>query len=125
MIRSQNYICKSPGNIDPQNAKALLQYKTPDGQPGFIENYFDIRDTINKILPEDLSTYFFFDGERITNLGKNSLEGRKDITKAVKGVLGLTALDNAIAHLKRGHKHSVIARFINSIHVEGDENLNN
>ncbi|HHV19794.1 MAG TPA: AAA family ATPase [Thermoanaerobacterales bacterium] len=123
MIRSQNYICKSPGNIDPQNAKALLQYKTPDGQTGFIENYFDIRDTINKILPEDLSTYFFFDGERITNLGKNSLEGRKDITKAVKGVLGLTALDNAITHLKRGHKHSVIARFINSIHVEGDEKL--
>lgn len=121
--RSQDYVCKSPGNVKPENAEVFLQYKMPDGQMGFIENSYDIKDTINKIFPEDLSNYFFFDGERITNLGKNSLEGRKDITNAVKGVLGLTALDNAIAHLKRGHKHSVIARLHNDIDVEGDEKL--
>ncbi len=121
--RSQNYVCNSPGNVKPENAEVFLQYKMPDGQMGFIENPYDIKDTINKIFPEDLSNYFFFDGERITNLGKNSLEGRKDITNAVKGVLGLTALDNAITHLKRGHKHSVIARLHNDIDVEGDEKL--
>lgn len=123
IVRCQEYLCKSLGNVEPQHAKELIKYKTPDGQTDFIKNSFDIKDTINKILPEDLSTYFFFDGERITNLGKNSLEGRKDITKAVKGVLGLTALDNAISHLKGGHKHSVIARLANSIQIEGDEKL--
>lgn len=121
--RSQNYICNVPGNVEPKNANVSLQYKMSNGQVGFIEKSYDIKDTINKIFPEDLSNYFFFDGERITNLGKNSLEGRRDITNAVKGVLGLTALYNAIAHLKRGSKHSVIAKFYNDIDIEGDKKL--
>ena len=36
MIRSQNYICKSPGNIDPQNAKAY-NIKHPMAKQGLLK----------------------------------------------------------------------------------------
>lgn len=54
----------------------------------------EIRNLVNTILPEDLSKYFFFDTERV-----NSISSKKDVAEAVKGLLGLAALDNAIKHI--------------------------
>ena len=45
------------------------------------------------LLPEDLSTYFFFDTERV-----NSVSERRDVADAVKGLLGLTIIEKAMAH---------------------------
>lgn len=60
----------------------------------------DIKEIESKI-PEDLSTYFFFDGERIENISKSNSKGKKDISKAVKNLLGMDILSNAIEHLKK------------------------
>lgn len=59
------------------------------------------KDEINNIVPKDLSTYFFFDGERIENLSKSNTKGKRDLSQAVRNVLGLDILLNAIKHLSK------------------------
>ncbi|MGO4890399.1 AAA family ATPase [Anaerobacillus sp. MEB173] len=54
---------------------------------------------LNRILPEDLRTYFFFDGERIDNLSKDS--GSEDVKKAIKNIMGLEILERAINHTEK------------------------
>jgi len=54
---------------------------------------------LNRILPEDLRTYFFFDGERIDNLSKES--GTEDVKKAIKNIMGLEILERAITHTEK------------------------
>lgn len=62
---------------------------------------------INKMLPQDLSAYFFFDTERVSKVGEG-----KNISKAVKEILGLDILSNAIKHLgSRNKKGTVINKF--------------
>ena len=56
------------------------------------EDYYS---TINDILPDNLSDYFFFWGERI-----EKLSDKKEISSAVKQFLGLDTMDSAIRHLK-------------------------
>lgn len=50
---------------------------------------------IYNILPEELSDYFFFWGERIENLTSN-----RNISSAVNNFLGLNIIDNCQKHLK-------------------------
>ena len=77
-------------------AKIVYSHKELSGKTSTktIEAPNEIKKLINTILPEDLSKYFFFDTERV-----NSISTKKDVADAVKGLLGLSALDNAIKHL--------------------------
>ena len=77
-------------------AKITLIKKTDSGktETKIIESPNEIKKLINTILPEDLSKYFFFDTERV-----NSISTKKDVADAVKGLLGLAALDNAKKHI--------------------------
>jgi DNA sulfur modification protein DndD len=52
---------------------------------------------IGQILPARLSSFFFFDGERIENLVKP--EAYQEIQDAIKTVLGLEVVERAIKHL--------------------------
>lgn len=52
--------------------------------------------TISDILPENLSNYFFFWGERIEKLSE-----KKELSGAVKQFLGLDTIDAAIKHLTK------------------------
>lgn len=54
-----------------------------------------------KIIPQDLSTYFFFDGERIENISKSNREGKRDLNLAIRNILGLDVVSNAKKHLAR------------------------
>lgn len=60
---------------------------------------------INKIVPKDLFSYFFFKGEQIEKIGKDmagvnkSIES-KEFIKAVRGLLGFSSLYDAMKHLK-------------------------
>ncbi|EWG08466.1 AAA family ATPase [Cytobacillus firmus] len=53
-------------------------------------------DEINRILPENLRSYFFFDGERIDNLSKDN--GSDEIKNAIKNIMGLEILERSIKH---------------------------
>ena len=53
---------------------------------------------LNTILPPNVRTYFFFDGEKIDEFSKP--EHDKEVKKAVYDVLGVTAIERAIHHVK-------------------------
>lgn len=115
ITRSQRYNC-SNGNVRGESVpRVKVSYKQNDGQtesvkPAHVEN------VINNILPEDLSTYFFFDTERVS-----SASSRRDVAEAVKGLLGLSILDSAIKHLgDRAKRSTVIGKLYGSMDLEGD-----
>jgi len=98
--------------------KLEIYYKTESGETKDIEPV-DARYTMNDILPEDLSNYFFYDTERFGNI-----TSQKDVTTAVKGLLGLTVLENAIEHLgRRTRSRTVIGKFFNELNQEGDQRI--
>ena len=94
--RTYNYMKLNSGDLDRISRIEKVQFKKSDGTLTDI----DI-DEVYNILPDDLSTYFFFDGERIENLSKADRSGKKDISNAVKNILGLDILLNAQKHLKK------------------------
>ena len=59
-------------------------------------------DIINRILPESLHQYFFFDGERIDRIFRSSERG--NIAEDTKELLGVKVLDRAIEHLKKAKR---------------------
>lgn len=54
----------------------------------------ELNDLIRSILPEELSNYFFFWGEKIENI-----DSKKNISTAVKDFLGLSAINKSREHL--------------------------
>ncbi len=117
ITRKQSYTKRGP-----DQAHLKLTYRNLKGHLVVKEDK-KAEDEINRILPMDLSSYFFFDGERIGKLAKNDRHGKKEIAEAVRGVLGLNVIENAIQHLSAGHKRSVIGQFKSSIDVGGDKEL--
>ncbi len=56
---------------------------------------------IKRMLPEELSKYFFFDGERIRNMSEEIEKGKsREFAMAVKNLVGLTAMIKAIERMK-------------------------
>lgn len=79
-----------------------------------------IGETINNILPEHLSSYFFFDTERV-----NTISSRKDVVQAVKGLLGLSIIANAVKHLGgRATSESTIKYFFDRMDRDSDDKAN-
>ena len=99
---------------------AKVSYKQKDGQTEPIRGK-QVPSVINNILPEELSSYFFFDTERVSNISN-----RKDVAEAVKGLLGLASLENAVKHLgDKTKKTTTIGKIYESLDVEGDEKAEN
>jgi DNA sulfur modification protein DndD len=65
----------------------------------------DVDSTIGRILPSDLHSYFFFDGERVERIVDPRREDRADLARAVKTILGLEILERSEKHLRRAKKH--------------------
>lgn len=115
ILRTQKYQCinETVRGVKPQ---IKVSYKQSDGQTESVKA-LQINNVINNILPQDLSTYFFFDTERVNNIST-----RKDVKEAVNGLLGLSIMDGAIKHLgKRTLKTSVIGKLYSNMDQEGDE----
>lgn len=60
------------------------------------------KDIIEKILPQSLHSYFFFDGEQIDHLFRS--QERKKIAEDTKELIGVKVLERAINHLKNAQK---------------------
>lgn len=115
LTRSQRYTCNNDTVRGESAPQIKVSYKQPDGQMEPVRAS-QVKNVINNILPEDLSTYFFFDTERV-----NSISTRKDVADAVKGLLGLSIMDSAIKHLgDRAKKTTVIGKFYSGMDLEGD-----
>lgn len=64
----------------------------------------DVYDAINKILPQDLHSYFFFDGERIERIVEQSKKEREETGRAAKKLLGVEILVRAEEHLTKAKR---------------------
>ncbi len=64
---------------------------------------------IKKMLPKELSKFFFFDGERIDEMSRE-IEGGKsnEFKAAVQGLMGLTATQNLLGHLKKSNSTATV-----------------
>lgn len=118
--RSVNYKCVEKYTADDKIVINLgkkpeedlsLEYLQKDGQTKTPIDKSNIEESMNRVLPKDLSDYFFFGGERIS-----SIANRTDLTKAVRGLMRLDVLENAQSHLSK-----VIKGFEDDIDTSGDE----
>jgi len=115
ITRTQTYKCAAKGVIRPTQSIPKVSYRDQSGQMNPIRST-SIEDTIKKILPIDLSSYFFFDGERI-----GTISSKQDVTESVKGLLGLSVLDNAMKHMDPSKKNCVIGKFTSSMDLAGNK----
>ena len=115
LLRNQVY-SKIGNEVRGAAPTKKMSYVQSDGQSQPIRAA-RIDDVIKSILPEDLSSYFFFDTERVA-----AVSTRKDLSSSVKDLVGLSVLYNAMNHLgDKGHKSSVIGKFYASMDEDGDE----
>ena len=115
ITRTQRYNCGG-GKVSGESIPTVfMSRKQPDGQTKPIDA-IRIKEIINAVLPEGLSTYFFFDTERIS-----TVSDRKDLGKAIKDLLGLSAVENAARHLgDRSKKTGVIGKIYAGMDLNGD-----
>lgn len=102
----------------------LTMQSVKDGIPGKVinndgsdyrkkeNNYTNgcVQELIENMLPSELSSYFFFDGERWNERGKQT----SDIKNSVNTILGISELLSMKKHLKEG-RPNVIATLENQI----------
>ncbi|MDB9313913.1 AAA family ATPase [Spirulina sp. CS-785/01] len=96
-LKRQCYACQDKDNIIQYSQSKLFmliagddgRWTPPLEQPDEI---------INRILPESLHQYFFFDGERIDHIFRS--ESKHRIAEDTKELLGVKVLDRAIDHSK-------------------------
>lgn len=103
--RTQKFNKSDGGKIKGEKSELKIQYKEDNGEQQAIPNY-ECENVINKILPEALSDYFFFDGERISEINN-----RGDVVAAVRGLMGLDVVGEAKDRLDPNKASSVIAKF--------------
>lgn len=114
--RSQTYSCANGKVTGMKKAQVKVSYKQEDGQMESVRAT-EVQKVIENILPKDLSTYFFFDTERV-----RSISTRKDVADAVKGLLGLSIMDTAIKHIgTKGNKKTVLGKLYGAMDLDGDE----
>lgn len=119
--RRQAYTKDLFGGLKFNPSQQFLEYKDKDGQQKFIEENMLVSE-VSKILPKELSRYFFFDGERINVMSKEIAANKsKDFSEAVRNLLGLPAFESALNHLNGPHNmNSVIRSYKKSFDTTGN-----
>jgi DNA sulfur modification protein DndD len=103
-IRGKKYLAKrvrfafkhSNHKHTEEQSNLTLQYAENDGR--WISSSQPAKDVINRVLPEKLRDYFFFDGERIEKIVQ--ADKKAQMSDTTKILLGVEALDRAIQYLK-------------------------
>ncbi len=118
--RSQVYRKDSTGFVKPDSPKLSVSQKDKYGNTVF-NDMNESLSIVNGILPESLSKYFFFSGERIDAMSKEALRGKvNEFKSAVQNILGLDVLNQAMEHLKPT-QNSVIGRYNALIDENGSQ----
>lgn len=76
-----------------------------------------IKNIINELLPDKLSHYFLFDGEKWSDFEYNGT--RENIRESVHILTGLSSMQAAMYHLKEMNANSVIGKFRKNITGSG------
>lgn len=114
IIRTQEYKKSYSNKVTGANSVLNISVKSADGNTRFLKP-LECESEIKKILPKELSNYFFFDGERIEKMSKEIANNKKSsgFSSAVVGLTGLNAFLEAIKHLSPTSSKSVIGKLNN------------
>lgn len=120
IIRRCQEFTKKNGRLRYNKATIKVSYKDKSGAQHSIPNGPDdiyVKEAIDKILPETLSDYFFFGGERISDINK-----RGDVVSAVRGLMGLDVLINAMDRLDPTKGSSVVSQLNKALDLDSEKN---
>lgn len=113
--RTNTYYMNEKYQLMLKNSSLKVQYREDDGQTQPVRSE-ECEDTINKILPEDLSDYFFFDGEQVSEINN-----KRDVAKAVRGLLGIDVIAEARDRLDPKRATTVTGKFIKELDIGSDD----
>jgi DNA sulfur modification protein DndD len=112
--RTQRFTMANSGKLKSDDSALRIQYKEINGEQHPVPRR-ECDETIRKILPEALSDYFFFDGERITDINN-----RGDVVAAVRGLMGLDVIGEARNRLDPKRSGSVTSKIKSEIDLGSD-----
>lgn len=113
--RTQKVTKNVPGRAPTCSTPVLkVEYKESNGEMQEVSS-LQCQSTINKVLPEALSGYFFFDGEHISDINNKG-----NVVKAVRGLMGLETINEAVDHFSPRSTVSVISKLQKELDVGQD-----
>lgn len=112
--RTQKFTKSDAEKLKKGDSELKIQYKEDNGEQQAIPAY-ECDSIVNKILPEALSDYFFFDGERIADINN-----RRDVVAAVRGLMGLDVVCEAKDRLDPSKPSSVTSKFSKMLDLGSD-----
>lgn len=92
-----------------------VEYKEENGEMQEI-SASECQNTINKILPEALSGYFFFDGEHVSEINSKG-----NVVSAVRGLMGLETISETVDHFSPKKTNSVISKLNKELDIGHDQ----
>ena len=121
ITRRLKYVKQKSGKVRPERQEIMIT-RSNDSTPVLGPQCDDI---IKKILPKALSKYFFFDGEKIETMGREISDEKKveEFERAIKDMVGLNSINNAINHFNPDRSASVVAAFQNSFVPDQDKRV--
>lgn len=110
-------VTKSEINRAPTFARPILkvEYQEANGEMQEVPPV-EAQNTVDKILPEALSGYFFFDGEHIADINNKG-----NVVSAVRGLMGLETISEAVDHFDPKKANSVISRLHKELDIGQDQ----
>lgn len=116
ILRTQRFSKTATGDSVRGNTPDLkVSYVIESGETIPV-NPAECQNVIESILPQALSDYFFFDGERI-----KSINTKANVKDAVRGLMGLDVYSAGIDHLNPNSGSSVIGKFKKEIDTGRDQ----
>lgn len=111
IVRKQVYKKKLSNKVVGDNTVLNICVTTADGITKWLKP-IECENEIQKIMPQELARYFFFDGERIEKLSKEVSSGKKSsgFSEAIMGLTGLKAILSALNHITPKKTNSVMGR---------------
>ena len=117
VIRRTQTVTKNEINRAPTFARPILkvEYKEANGEMHEVSSV-EAQNTVDKILPEALSAYFFFDGEHIADINNKG-----NVVSAVRGLMGLETISEAVDHFDPKRANSVISKLHKELDIGQDQ----
>jgi len=112
--RSKNFRKLNNDSASSSKSKLTLEYIDRSGATQLVPTH-QAEKTVQKILPIDLSDYFFFDGERI-----GEINNKGDIVSAVRALMGLDVVADAKDMFDPNKAASVISLYNKSLDLGSD-----
>jgi len=89
------------GQYHEEEKEASLTIEKPDGNCKVVRDADGITDRIREVIDYRVREHFLFDGERIEHLTRASQQQRKEVSKGVRNLLNIDAIEIATKALRR------------------------